>query len=91
MNKFTREEMTNIIVASDIVGILEEASKGEYTFISNLIKGTSLSERYINYSDVDLKDMFKRLLQVIKDSPNSTRILALAHVLNGEPIDLLKS
>lgn len=91
MAKFTRKEMTNIIVASDIVGIQEEMAKGEYTFISNLIKGTSPSERYIDYSDADLSDMFNRLFQIIKDSPNSTKILALSHVLNGEPIDLLKS
>ena len=83
--------MTNIIVASDIVGIQEDMAKGQYTFISNLIKGTSPSERYISYSDDDLRDMFKRLFEVIKDSPNSTQILALAHVLNGEPINLLKS
>jgi hypothetical protein len=92
MAKFTREEMTNILAASTMFAIMLELSKEKYNLLLKLLKGDEPSfKQYSAYSDSELAESFARMFPHIKDNPSSHNILALAHVLNGEPIDLLKS
>lgn len=92
MAKFTREEMTNILSATEIFAIGLELSKKKYGLLLSIIKGDEpLYKPYSAYSDADLIVTFAKMFPLIKDAPNSHNILALAHELNGEPINLLKS
>jgi hypothetical protein len=92
MAKFTREEMINILAAAEIFAIGLELSKKKYGLLLSIIKGDEpLYKPYSASSDADIIVTFTRMFPLIKEAPNSHNILALAHEINGEPIDLLKS
>ena len=91
MSKLTRNEKTNILMADDIIRIKQGIKTKDYEYICCILQGDGFKQYYdITDDQFDLE--FKERWELIIDdeNPNTTAILALSHVLNGEPIDLLK-
>jgi hypothetical protein len=97
MSKLTRDEKTAILMAQDIISIKDGIDEKDYTFICCILQGgTGLHgdgfKQYYNMNDDQFDSEFEeRWKWIINDTNlNTTAILALSHVLNEEPIDLLK-
>ena len=86
-SKFTRNEKTSLLMAWDIVALREDLKKNDYQMICGILKGEGY-QQYDNMTEEDFNEEFyeKYESQIIY----STKILQLAHVLNGEPINLFK-
>lgn len=91
MSKLTRNEKTNILMAQDIIRIEQGIKLKDYEYICCILQGDEFKQ-YDDLTDDQLDLEFKQSWDwIINDeNPNTTEILALSHVLNGEPIDLLK-
>ena len=87
MSKFTRDEKTCFLAAKDILQIKEDMNNGDYELAWAVITGEFYMQ-YNNMTEDQLDSEFEERWDEIKDS---VEILAFAHVLNNEPIDLLKS
>ena len=87
MSKFTRDEKTCFLAAKDILNIKNDMNNGDYHLAWAVITGDGC-EQYNNMTEDGLNAEFEEQWDEIKDS---VEILAFAHVLNNEPIDLLKS
>ena len=83
----TRDEKINILIAQDIVSIKQDMEFEDYSFIYHVIVGDGWKQ-YKDWSDEEVNSEFKDRFDDIKDSVD---VLALAHKLNEEPIDLLKA
>ena len=86
-SKFTRNEKTNLLMAWDIFALREDLKANDYQMICGILRGEGY-QQYDNMTEEDFNEEFyeKYESQII----HSTKILQLAHVLNGEPINLLK-
>ena len=82
----TREEKINILMAQDIIGIRQDMEFEDYSFICSVLEGDGWKQ-YNNLTDEQVNIEFKDRFEDILDCADT---LALAHKLNGEPIDLLK-
>ena len=82
----SREEKVNILMAQDIVGIKLDMEFEDYSFLCSILQGEGWTQ-YNNLSDKQVDMEFNDRWDDIKDCVDT---LALAHKLNGEPIDLLK-
>ena len=82
----SREEKVNILMAQDIVGIKNDFTFEDYSFICSILEGEGWKQ-YNNLSDEQIEVEFKDRFEDIKDCVET---LELAHKLNGEPINLLK-
>lgn len=91
MSKLTRDEKTAILMAQDIISIKDGIDEKDYTFICCILQGDGFKQ-YDDLTDDQLDLEFKESWNWITNdkNPNTTAILALSHVLNEEPIDLLK-
>ena len=85
-NQFTKDETICLLAAYDIVSIVDAASHKDYDLIFAVLTGDGCTQ-YNKMTKKQLASEFKEQWSRIK---NNTEVLALAHVLNGEPIDLLK-
>lgn len=85
-NQLTKDETICLLAANDIVSIIESASNKDYEYIFAALTGDCFTQ-YNNMTKKQLASEFKEQWSSIK---TNTEVLALAHVLNGEPIDLLK-
>ena len=91
MSKLTRDEKTNILMAQDIISIKEGIDAKDYTFICNILQGDGFKQYYdITDDQFDLEFEERWEWIICDENLNTTAILALSHVLNEEPIDLLK-
>jgi len=84
--KLTKGETICLLAAYDIISIIECASFKDYDLIFAVLTGDGFTQ-YNKMTKAALASEFKEQWSSIK---NNTEVLALAHVLNGEPIDLLK-
>lgn len=84
----TREEKINIMVAHDIISIKADMEIEDYSIIYHLIVGGDGWKQYKDWSDKEVNSEFKDRFEDIKDRVD---VLALAHKLNEEPINLLKA
>ena len=73
-------------MAQDIVGIKQDMEFEDYSFICSVLEGEGWKQ-YNNLSDEQIEVEFKDRFEDIKDCVET---LELAHILNGEPINLLK-
>jgi hypothetical protein len=91
MSKLTRDEKTNILMADEIIRIEQMLKEKDYEYICRILQGDGFKQ-YDDLTDDQLDLEFKESWNwIINDNnPNTTAILALSHVLNNEPIDLLK-
>jgi hypothetical protein len=86
-SKFTRDEKTNLLMAWDIFALREDLKKNDYQMICGILRGEGY-QQYDNMTEEDFdNEFYEKYDEQIK---YSTKILQLAHVLNGEPINLLK-
>ena len=83
---FTRDEMTNILIAQDIILIKDSMEYNDFSFIYSILRGDGWKQ-YDNLTEKQIKSEFVDRFDQIKDSDIT---LELAHKLNEEPIDLLK-
>jgi hypothetical protein len=86
MKKFTSKEKIALMMGEDILEIKESISEKDYKLISDILMG----ERYKPYAELSKHDIDEEFDKRYDDIKDNTEALALAHVLNGEPIDLLK-
>jgi hypothetical protein len=86
MKKFTSKEKIALMMGEDILEIKESISEKDYKLISDILMG----ERYKPYADLSKQEIDEEFDKRYDDIIFNTEALALAHVLNGEPIDLLK-
>lgn len=86
MKKFTSKEKVALMMGEDIIDIRESISEKDYKLISDILMG----ERYKPYADLSKQEIDEEFDKRCDDIKDNTEALALAHVLNGEPIDLLK-
>lgn len=86
MKKFTSKEKIALLMAEDILDIKQSISEEDYKLISDILMGKEYKP-YAELSKHEIDEEFDKRYDDIKDN---TEALALAHVLNGEPIDLLK-
>lgn len=84
--KLTKAETICLLAAYDIISIIECASHKDYDLIFAVLTGNGATQ-YNNMTKKQLASEFEEQWSFIK---TNTEVLALAHVLNGEPIDLLK-
>ena len=91
MSKLTRDEKINILMAQDIIMIEQGIDSKDYYFICCILQGDGFKQ-YDDITDDQLDLEFEDRWEwiICDNNPNTTAILALSHVLNGEPIDLLK-
>jgi len=91
MSKLTRDEKTAILMAQDIIRIKQGLKTKDYEYICCILQGDGFKQ-YYEITDDQLDSEFKESWNWIINDNNydSTKILALSHVLNGKPIDLLK-
>lgn len=87
MKKFTSKEKVALMMGEDIIDIRESISEKDYKLISDILMG----ERYKPYADLSKQEIDEEFDKRCDDIKDNTEALALAHVLNGEPIDLLKN
>ena len=88
----TRDEKINIMVAHDIISIKADMEIEDYSIIYDVIVGDWDIKQYKDWSDEEVNSEFKDLFEDIKDRKDLfVDVLALAHKLNGEPINLLKA
>ena len=86
-SKFTRDEKTNLLMAWDIFALREDLKKNDYQMICGILRG----DGYQAYDIMTEKDFDNEFYEKYDEQIKySTKILQLAHVLNGEPINLLK-
>ena len=86
MKKFTSKEKVALMMGEDIIDIRESISEKDYKLISDILMG----ERYKPYSDLSKQEIDEEFDKRCDDIKDNTEALALAHVLNGKPIDLSK-
>jgi len=87
-NKLTRDEKTNLLMAKDIISLRKDLKNNDYVIISAILKGGDGWQQYDNMKKkIFEKEFYETFNTYIK---HDKKILALAHVLNGKPIDLLK-
>jgi len=86
-NQLTKDETICLLAAYDIISIIECASHKDYELLFAFLTGVDGVTQYNNMTKKQIASEFKEQWSSIK---NNTEVLALAHVLNGEPIDLLK-
>jgi hypothetical protein len=86
MKKFTSKEKVALMMGEDIIDIRESISEKDYKLISDILMG----ERYKPYADLSKQEIDEEFDKRCDDIKDNTEALALAHVLNGKPIDLLK-
>jgi hypothetical protein len=86
MKKFTSKEKVALMMGEDIIDIRESISEKDYKLISDILMG----ERYKPYADLSKQEIDEEFDKRCDDIKDNTEALALAHVLNGKPIDLSK-
>lgn len=86
MKKFTSKEKVALMMGEDIIDIRESISEKDYKLISDILMG----ERYKPYADLSKHEIDEEFDNRCDDIKDNTEALALAHVLNGKPIDLSK-
>jgi hypothetical protein len=84
----TREEKINILMAQDMIGIKKDLEFEDYSFLCSILEGNDFKQ-YKDWSDDEVNSEFKDRFQDILDEDDGDT-LALAHKINGEPIDLLR-
>jgi len=85
-NQLTKDETICLLAAYDIVSIIGNVAHKDYDLIFAVLTGDGFTQ-YNKMTKAALASEFKEQWSFIK---TNTEALALAHVLNGEPIDLLK-
>ena len=85
-NQLTKGETICLLAAYDIVSIIGNVAHKDYDLIFAVLTGDGFTQ-YNKMTKAALASEFKEQWSFIK---TNTEALALAHVLNGEPIDLLK-
>jgi hypothetical protein len=83
----TKDEKINILVAQDIMSIKNDINCDDYSFLHCILTGDGWKQ-YNNLTNEQINSEFVDRFEDIKDCAET---LALAHKLNEEPIDLLKS
>jgi len=83
----TRDEKVAILMAQDIMGIKNDFTFEDFSFICSVLQGDGWTQ-YNNLSAKQVDAEFNERWDDIKDCADT---LALAHKLNEEPIDLLKA
>lgn len=86
-SKFTRNEKTSLLMAWDIIALREDLKANDYQMICGILRGDGY-QAYDLMTEKDLDNEFHEKYD--EQIVHSTKILQLAHVLNGEPINLLK-
>ena len=87
MKKFTSKEKIALMMGEDIIHIRESISEKDYKLIFDILMG---GEKYKPYAELSKHEIDEEFDNRYDDIIFNTEALALAHVLNGEPIDLLK-
>ena len=87
MKKFTSKEKIALLMAEDILDIKESISEKDYKLIFDILMG---GEKYKPYAELSKHEIDEEFNKRYDDIIFNTEALALAHVLNGESIDLLK-
>tara|TARA_B110000503_G_scaffold135460_1_gene216132 strand:+ start:242 stop:508 length:267 start_codon:yes stop_codon:yes gene_type:complete len=87
MKKFTSKEKIALMMGEDIIHIRESISEKDYKLIFDILMG---GEKYKPYAELSKHEIDEEFDKRYDDIIFNTEALALAHVLNGEPIDLLK-
>ena len=85
-NQLTKDETICLLAAYDIISIIKCASHKDYDLLFAFLTGDGATQ-YNNMTKKQIASEFGEQWSRIK---TNTEVLALAHVLNGEPIDLLK-
>jgi GTPase SAR1 family protein len=78
-------------MADDIIRIKQGIKTEDYEYICCILQGDGFKQYYDitdDQFDLEFKERWEWIIE--DNNPNTTAILALSHVLNGEPIDLLK-
>lgn len=84
----TREEKVNILMAQDIVRIKDHLDGEYYSYLCDILTGGGWTQ-YDKLTDEQIDVEFKESWSNILDD-DDVQVLALAHKLNGKPIDFLK-
>jgi len=86
-SKFTRNEKTSLLMAWDIFALREDLKANDYQMICGVLRG----DGYQAYDLMTEKDFDNEFYEKYDEQiVYSTKILQLADVLNGEPINLFK-
>lgn len=83
---FSRDEMTNILIAQDIISIRDDMTYNDFEFIYAVLRG----DGWRQYDNLTIKQLKSEFVDRFDDIKNCAMTLELAHKLNEEPIDLLK-